>query len=102
MIISLGIVAALAGSLTAFVFPAKYAAIALVLVRPQQDVKVDSRVASKEFLDLPMGPANIETPSKTDIEIVKSSAFTGQLVQQLGLDKVETKKGSISQYLPGS
>ncbi len=100
LIVALVVVATIAGYAGSFLLPTKYTATALVLVRPHQDVKMNSRNSNKEFLDFPMGQANIETPSKTYIEIIKSPALIGQLVHQLALDKVETKKGFFSKHMP--
>ena len=100
LIVALAVIATVAGYAGSFLLPTKYTATSLVLVRPHQDVKMDSRISNKEFLDFPMGQANIETPSKTYIEIIKSPALIGQLVRQLDLDKVETKKGFFSRHMP--
>jgi hypothetical protein len=50
-----------------------YEASALVLVRPEQAIKIDTNKGDKEFLDFPVShAATVETPSKTYIEIIKN------------------------------
>jgi uncharacterized protein involved in exopolysaccharide biosynthesis len=101
MIVTLAIAAAAAAYVGSFFYPAKYSATALVLVRPHQEVRLDSQNSSKEFLGFPMSAANnIETPSKTYIEIIKSPALLSQLVHQLDLDKIESERGMLSRHLP--
>ena len=104
MIVLLGLVAAPAGFVgSLIVYPERFTATALVLVRPQQDIKLDSRHISKEFLDFPIGLAQVETPSKTYIEIIKSPEFIGRIVRELSLDKEEPKKpGFLSKLVPES
>src|SRR4051794_12142081 len=65
MILLLALVATLTGYAGTFLYPEKYTATALVLVRPQEPIKMEIRSTSKEFLDFPIGPANVETPNKT-------------------------------------
>ena len=100
MILLLVLGATVAGYGASFLYPAKYTATALVLVRPQQEIKMDSRNSNKEFLDFQMGVAGVETPSKTYIEIIKSSALIGQLVKKLNLDKVEQPPGFLTRHMP--
>lgn len=102
MIVVLAIVGTLAGFGGSFLLQKKYTSTALVLVRPQETIRLDSRSTnSKEFLDFPMGQAAVETPSKTYIEIIKSPALIGQLVRELGLDKRDkTEKSFLSKLLP--
>jgi uncharacterized protein involved in exopolysaccharide biosynthesis len=102
MIITLCVIAALAGYTLSFLITNRYAASALVLVRPQQPIKMDARTADKEFLDFPMGQSTIiETPSKTYIEIIKSPALIGKVVRKLDLDiMTKAESNSISELLP--
>lgn len=97
------VVAALAGYAFSFALPTKYAATALVLVRPQQPIEMGAQRASKEFMDFPVGGASaVETASKTYIEILKSPAIVDQVVRQLALDKeTEPESGHLSRIMPG-
>lgn len=103
MIVTLVLVATLVGYGASFLLTKRYTAVALVLVRPQQAIKLDAKTTSKEFLDFPLGQSAVETPSKTYIEIIKSPDFIGQLVRKLELDAPEkTKSGFLSKILPAS
>lgn len=102
VMVALILVTTLVGYGISFLIPKYYTATALVLVRPQTVIKLDTKSTSREFLDFPMGSAAVETPSKTYIEIIKSPDFVGQLVRKLDLDKrEETKPGFLSKFLPG-
>jgi uncharacterized protein involved in exopolysaccharide biosynthesis len=88
VIIGVSIAAAVAGYAVSIVLPKKYEATALVLVRPQQPIKLSTENSPKEFLDLPMsGTGAVETASKTYIEIIKSPTLIGQVVRELALEK---------------
>lgn len=103
MIITLSLVATLVGYGGSFLLPNRYTASALVLVRPQDVIKLESQNAnSKEFLDFPMGQSTVvETPSKTYIEIIKSPALIRELVHKLALDAPgETWSDRLSKILP--
>src|SRR5437667_10975277 len=90
MIIALCIVATVAGYAFSFLISERYTASALVLVRPQQPIKIDTNKGSKELLDFPVNQsAPVDTPSKTYIEIIKSAALVGKVVHKLDLDKVK-------------
>jgi uncharacterized protein involved in exopolysaccharide biosynthesis len=103
MIIVVCLVATVAAYVGSLFLAKRYTASAYLLVRPQPEIKLDTRTTNKEFLDFPMGQSAVETPSKTYIEIIKSPAFVGELVQKLSLDTVdETKSGTLSKYLPSS
>src|SRR5438876_11069788 len=95
MIAAMVLVSTLVGYGVSFSLPEKYTATALLLVRPQQAIKLDTKTTNREFLDFPIGTAAIETPSKTYIEIIKSADFVGQLVRTLKLDEEESKPGFI-------
>src|SRR5579872_5970875 len=96
MIVVLGVITTLVGLGFSMALSNSYTASALVLVRPQQPIKLStSKDSSKEFLDFPMGSASsVETASKTYIEIIKSPALISEVVQQLGLDKEKPKEES--------
>jgi uncharacterized protein involved in exopolysaccharide biosynthesis len=103
MIIAVCVVATLAGYAFSFAMPEKYTVTALVLVRPEQPVKLGSEKENKEFLNFPMGNSSaVETASKTYIQIIKSPALLGQVVTELGLDKDDAKEGGgkLTRFLP--
>ena len=105
MIMALCIVTALAGYALCFLIPDRYTASALVLVRPQQPIKMGGTKESKEFLDFPVGNNSaVETASKTYIEIIKSPALIGEVVRELGLDKGKAReqagRGELARLLP--
>jgi len=94
MIIALCAVATVAGYALTFVLAEQFEASALVLVRPQQAIKIDTNKATKEFMDFPMSqPTSVETPSKTYIEIIKSAELIGKVVRALSLDKEKAAEG---------
>jgi uncharacterized protein involved in exopolysaccharide biosynthesis len=106
MIIGVSIVATLAGYAFSFAMPDRYTVTALVLVRPEQPVKLGTEKENKEFLNFPMGYASaVETASKTYIQIIKSPALLGQVVTELGLDKEKERdaggSGKFTRFLPG-
>ena len=106
LIIALSVVTALAGYAFSFVMPDRYAVSALVLVRPQQPIKMGTGKDNKEFLDFPMGYASaVETASKTYIQIIKSPSLLGEVVTELGLDKEKSQDaaggGKLTRFLPG-
>src|SRR3954471_6212488 len=104
MIILLCVVATLAGYAFSFLLETRYSASALLLVRPQQPIKMGSEKDDKEFLSFPMGGASaVETASRTYIELIKSRALIAEVVEELGLDKPvpqEAKSGWLAQLLP--
>ena len=105
MINLLWIVAALAGYAFSFLLPEQYEAAALVLVRPQQSIQLDttSKSSSKEILNFPVGATTtIEAPGKTYIEIIKSPALVGEVVRKLGLDKAKEGESSSSGFITAS
>lgn len=104
MIVVLGVITTLVGLGFCMALSNSYTASALVLVRPQQPIKLSSsKDSSKEFLDFPMGSgSSVETASKNYIEIIKSPALIGEVVRQLGLDKEKPKEASKAEkLLPG-
>jgi uncharacterized protein involved in exopolysaccharide biosynthesis len=103
MIVTIGLVATAVGYGGSFLQARKYTATALVLVRPQEAIKLQAgSSSSKEFLDFPIAQSTtVETPSKTYIEIIKSPALIGQLVNKLSLDKgEEASRGTFTKFLP--
>src|SRR5437867_9512755 len=101
MIVALTIVATVAGYGFTFLLPEQFSATALVLVRPQQSIKIDTTKTDKEFMDFPVGQSSVvETPSKTYIEIIKGGELIGNVVRNLGLDKEKEESGRLSKLLP--
>ncbi|MGA2411324.1 MAG: Wzz/FepE/Etk N-terminal domain-containing protein, partial [Candidatus Binataceae bacterium] len=97
LIVALCIVTTLAGyglSFVSFLIPEKYDASAIVLVRPQEPIRLEpNNNTNKEFLDFPVSQTTVvETASKTYIEIIKSSALIGEVVRELELDQAPPKK----------
>ena len=102
LIIALSIVATVAGYAFSFLVSDRYTASALVLVRPQQPIKMSGTKESKEFLDFPVGNTSaVETASKTYIEIIKSPALIGEIVRELSLDKEKAQDQAGSGELAG-
>jgi uncharacterized protein involved in exopolysaccharide biosynthesis len=100
MIIAVPLIAALAGYASTFLMTDQYKGTAVVLVRPQQQIKMGTGKETREFLDFAMGNAAVETASKTYIEIIKSSALLGEVVRELGLDNAKDDEGDKSRVLP--
>src|SRR5438128_2040366 len=105
LIIVVSIVATVAGYALSFFIPDRYSASAIVLVRPQQPIKMGTGKDSKEFLDFPVGTASaVETASKTYIEIIKSPALISEVVRELGIDEEKAEQqavsGKLAQLLP--
>jgi len=95
LIIAVCLVTTVAGYALSFLLPTKYSAVAVLLVRPQQPIKAGTEKENKEFLNFPIGgAAAVETASKTYIELIKSPALIGEVVQQLKLDQAIDKESS--------
>ena len=93
LIIAVCLVTTVAGYALSFLLPTKYSAVAVLLVRPQQPIKAGTEKENKEFLNFPIGGASaVETASKTYIELIKSPALIGEVVQQLKLDQKKDDK----------
>lgn len=103
MIAVLCLVATLAGYGFSFLVGEEYEAAAVVLVRPQESIRVsESGKTEKEFLGFPVTQTiQVETAGKTYIEIIKSTALVEEVVRRLHLDqKREKKPGFLSRLLP--
>ena len=87
VLIWLPIVATCAGLGLAYVLPEQYESTALVLVRPDETLKFSSSASDrKEILDFPLSQAApIDAPSKTYVEVIKSSAVAVKIVDALQL-----------------
>lgn len=73
-----------------YLVPEKYEATALVLIRPQEYPGVmASTPSAKEMLSLPASGSavQVDTPSRTYIEVIKSQSVAEQVVKKLGLDE---------------
>ena len=91
-ILLVGASAALAATVVSFFVPEKYAASALVLIRPQEYPGVKpAEPSSKEVLNLPATGSTIQvdTPSRTYIEVMKSRSVAEHVVQALDLGAKE-------------
>jgi uncharacterized protein involved in exopolysaccharide biosynthesis len=95
LIVALCIVSTLAGYGISFLqplIPEQYEVSALVLVRPNEPVKITASTG-KEYMDFPVGQTPVvEAASKTYIRIIESPALVGQVVRELELDKPRPKK----------
>jgi uncharacterized protein involved in exopolysaccharide biosynthesis len=103
LIIAVCLVTTVAGYAFSFLLPTEYSAMTVLLVRPQQPIKTGTEKENKEFLNFPIGGASaVETASKTYIELIKSPALVGEVVQQLKLDqeKDDDESGTLSRLLP--
>lgn len=93
---ALCIVTVLAGYGLSFfspLIPERYAASAIVLVRPHEQFRIDPSSSSKEFGDFPVAQTPVvEAASKTYIQIIQSPALIGEVVRELGLDHKQPKK----------
>src|SRR5690349_14844397 len=83
MIVAVAVIAGVAAYGLTLVIPNRYTAPALVLVRPQEPIRMGTDKGGKEFLDFPMGSASvIETASKTYIQLIKSRALISAVVRE--------------------
>ena len=105
LIVALCIVTTLAGYGLSFLhplIPEKYEVSAIVLVRPNEPIKIAASNSGKEYLDFPVGQTPVvESASKTYIRIIESPALIGQVVRQLGLDKPRPKNACAGDTLFG-
>lgn len=99
MIILLSVSTVVTTVLLTFVLPEKYKATAIVLVRPQEKIKVAPSNAGKELLDYPVSQSSpIDAPSKTYIEVIKSRAVVERIVRALDLDREKGRPQGLSPY----
>jgi uncharacterized protein involved in exopolysaccharide biosynthesis len=95
LIVSLCVVTTLAGYGISFLhplIPEQYEVSALVLVRPNEPVKITASTG-KEYMDFPVGQTPVvESASKTYIRIIASPALVSQVVRELELDKPRPRK----------
>lgn len=91
LILGLCLVSTATGVGITYAIPEKYSATALVLVRPQETLELSSGGSSdREVLNLPASGSTlqVETPSKTYIEVIRSRAVAERIVRSLGLDRL--------------
>jgi uncharacterized protein involved in exopolysaccharide biosynthesis len=100
LIAALTIVTTVAGYGLTFVsdlIPEKYEASAVLLVRPQEPIKLAGQNTEKEFLDFPVSQTSmVETAAKTYIEIIESPELISEVVRTLKMDKEPVKKEELS------
>ncbi len=105
LIIALFIVTTLAGYGISFLhplIPEKYEVSAIVLVRPNEPIKIAASNSGKEYLDFPVGQTPVvESASKTYIRIIQSPALVSQVVRELELDKPQPKKACAGDTMFG-
>jgi uncharacterized protein involved in exopolysaccharide biosynthesis len=91
LILGLCVVSMATGVGISYAIPEKYSATALVLVRPQETLELSSGGSTdREVLNLPASGSTlqVETPSKTYIEVIRSRAVAERIVRSLGLDRL--------------
>ena len=105
LIIALLIVTTLAGYGISFLhplIPEKYEVSAIVLVRPNEPIKIAASNSGKEYLDFPVGQTPVvESASKTYIRIIRNPALVSQVVRELELDKPQPKKACAGDTMFG-
>jgi uncharacterized protein involved in exopolysaccharide biosynthesis len=82
--------------------PEKYGASAIVLVRPNQPIKIEPNNTGKDVLGFPVAQTPIvEAASKTYIQIIQSPALIGEVVRELKLDQKPPKKEAADRIVFG-
>ena len=104
IIVAVTMVAGTAGYGLTLLMRDQYVATTLVLIRPRQQISIDTNKGNKEFLDFPFGQSSVvETPSKTYVEIMKSQALAEKVVRTLHLDKAtENSHSCLVEYFPAT
>ncbi len=71
-----------------YLFTETYEASALILVRPRQEISISNQ-KDRELLHYPVVGSGfqVETPSKTSIELIKSRTIAEQVIRHLNLDE---------------
>lgn len=88
MVILISVSAVVSAYLLTYMIPEKYEAMTLVLVKPQENIKLSTYRDSKELLDFPVSSgAKAEVPSNTYIGVIKSQAIAEKVVRFLRLDE---------------
>jgi len=86
----LAVTAVLASLAVSYAVPERYRATTLILVRPQEKVRLGASGAEKEILDYPVSPlAPVDVPSRTYIEVIRSTTLSERVVRSLRLDEVK-------------
>ena len=94
LLILLPTIATCVGLGLTYILPEQYESTALVLVRPIEEIKFDpSSGDRKEIRDFPVNlSAQIDAPSKTFMEVIKSPAVAMKIVDALRLDIEKPKQ----------
>jgi uncharacterized protein involved in exopolysaccharide biosynthesis len=98
MIVMLCIFSTAAGYGISFIktlIPTTYDASAIVLVRPQDPIKIQQSSSGKEYMGFPLAQTPVvESSSKTYIQIIQSEALVAEVVRKLNLHVKAPKKPS--------
>src|SRR5262245_65745539 len=87
----LAVTAVLASLAVSYAVPDRYRATTLILVRPQEKVRLGARGSEKEILDYPVSPlAPVDVPSRTYMEVIRSSTLSERAVRSLALAEAKT------------
>lgn len=91
LLILLPLVATIVATALTYVLPEQFESTALVVVRPFESIKFSNGGGDrKEIPDFPVNlSAPVDAPSKTYIEVIKSTAVARRIVDTLHLDVVE-------------
>jgi uncharacterized protein involved in exopolysaccharide biosynthesis len=82
------VTAVLASVAVSYSVPERYRATTLILVRPQEKMRLEARGSDKEILNYPVSSlAPVDVPSRTYIEVIRSAALAERVVRSLGLDQ---------------
>lgn len=96
MFVLLCVSATLTSAGLTYMIPDRYEATALVLVKPQEQIKMSTNKNEKELLSFPVSAGSkVEVPSNTYIEVIKSRAVADKVVRMLSLDRVEVEDDVI-------
>ncbi|HEY1248831.1 MAG TPA: GNVR domain-containing protein [Nitrososphaera sp.] len=82
-----------------YIVPKVYEGKAVVLIRPQEKVKLALNKSDKEILDFPLSQlAPIDAPVKTYIEFIKSRPIAEKIVSTLDLSEKKHQEGSWGHF----
>jgi uncharacterized protein involved in exopolysaccharide biosynthesis len=87
MFVWLGLAALIASTGIASLLENQYLATVLVVVKPNEPLRLDQNRAGKETMGYPVSQvAPVDTPSRTYIEMIKSRLLAERVVRVLGLE----------------
>jgi uncharacterized protein involved in exopolysaccharide biosynthesis len=87
-LLGVAVTAVLASVAVSYSVPERYRATTLILVRPQEKMRLEARGSEKEILNYPVSAlAPVDVPSRTYIEVIRSAALAERVVTSLGLDQ---------------